>query len=95
MNLLTVSIIVAFLYGSMFWGIFPIKPEISWESHLWGSASGFLLSIYYRRQGPPRPEMGWENEPDEEETAGEEFNEEITPEEENRMGTQNTSNYLV
>lgn len=80
LNLLTVSIIVAFIYGSMFWGIFPIKPEISWESHLWGSASGLLLSIYYRHQGPPRPEMGWENEPDDEETDEEEINEEITPE---------------
>jgi membrane associated rhomboid family serine protease len=75
LNLLTVSIIVAFLYGSMFWGIFPIKPEISWESHLWGSASGFLLSIYYRHQGPPRPVMGWENEPDEEEDENAEISE--------------------
>lgn len=77
MNLLTVSIIVAFLYGSMFWGIFPFKPEISWESHLWGSASGFLLSIYYRHQGPPHPEPAWINEPDDE-SSDDEFNEEIT-----------------
>lgn len=80
LNLLTVSIIVVFLYGSMFWGIFPIKPEISWESHLWGSASGFLLSIYYRHEGPPLPEPAWINEPDEEEPGDEEFNEEITAE---------------
>lgn len=80
LNLLTVSIIVVFLYGSMFWGIFPIKPEISWESHLWGSASGFFLSIYYRHQGPSRPEPAWINEPDEEESGNEEFNEEITAE---------------
>lgn len=51
-NLLTIGIIVVFLYGSMFWGIFPIKPGISWESHLWGSASGILLAYYYRNQGP-------------------------------------------
>ncbi|HEY3369855.1 MAG TPA: rhomboid family intramembrane serine protease, partial [Prolixibacteraceae bacterium] len=49
-NLLTIGIIVIFLYGSMFWGIFPLKPEISWESHLWGAASGLMLSIYYRHQ---------------------------------------------
>lgn len=66
-NLLTIGIIVVFLYGGMFWGIFPIKPEISWESHLWGSASGFLLSIYYRHQGPVRPEPVPEDEPDDEE----------------------------
>jgi membrane associated rhomboid family serine protease len=84
-NLLTIGIIVVFLYGSMFWGIFPIKPGISWESHLWGSASGVLLAYYYRNQGPVRPVSSWENEPDddEEETASEEINEEITPEESN------------
>lgn len=65
-NLLTIGIIVVFLYGSMFWGIFPIKPEISWESHLWGSASGLMLAFYYRHQGPVRPKASWENEPEEE-----------------------------
>ena len=64
-NLLTIGIIVIFLYGSMFWGIFPLKPEISWESHLWGTASGILLSFYYRHQGPVRPSASWENEPEE------------------------------
>ena len=66
-NLLTIGIIVVFLYGSMFWGIFPIKPEISWESHLWGAVSGLLLAFYYRSQGPARPLASWENEPDDEE----------------------------
>lgn len=81
-NLLTISIIVVFLYGSMFWGIFPIKPEISWESHLWGADSGLMLAFYYRHQGPVRPVASWENEPEEEDSDSdeEEFNEEITPE---------------
>lgn len=87
LNLLTVSIIVVFLYGSMFWGIFPIKPEISWESHLWGSVSGFLLAIYYRNQGPKRPETGWENEPDDDETSEEEYSDEIAPETDNQTET--------
>lgn len=73
-NLLTIGIIVVFLYGSMFWGIFPIKPEISWESHLWGSASGLMLAFYYRHQGPIRQTASWENEPEEEDDE--------TPEEE-------------
>lgn len=63
-KLLTIAIIVVFLYGSMFWGIFPMKPGVSWESHLWGGASGFLLSIYYRKQGPQRHRYDWEDEPD-------------------------------
>ena len=73
-NLLTIGIIVIFLYGSMFWGIFPLKPGISWESHLWGAASGLLLSLYYRDQGPVRPKASWENEPEEEDSPEEEWN---------------------
>ncbi|HZL08946.1 MAG TPA: rhomboid family intramembrane serine protease [Prolixibacteraceae bacterium] len=81
-NLLTIGIIVAFLYGSMFWGIFPLKPEISWESHLWGSASGLMLAFYYRHQGPVSPKASWEDEPDDEDDSlDEEFNAEITSEE--------------
>jgi membrane associated rhomboid family serine protease len=80
-NLLTIGIIVVFLYGSMFWGIFPIKPEISWESHLWGAASGLMLAYYYRHQGPVRPVASWENEPEEEDSDDEEYNEEVLPEE--------------
>ncbi|WP_339736723.1 rhomboid family intramembrane serine protease [uncultured Sunxiuqinia sp.] len=64
-KLLTIAIIVVFLYGGMFWGIFPLKPGVSWESHLWGAASGLLLSIYYRNQGPQRPHFEWEDEPEE------------------------------
>jgi len=79
-NLLTIGIIVVFLYGSMFWGIFPIKPEISWESHLWGAASGLMLAFYYRHQGPVRPAASWENEPEDEESDEEEYNDEISPE---------------
>ena len=73
-NLLTIGIIVIFLYGSMFWGIFPFKPGISWESHLWGSASGLMLSVYYRHQGPIRPKASWENEPDEDDSTDGEWN---------------------
>ncbi len=80
-NLLTIGIIVVFLYGSMFWGIFPIKPEISWESHLWGAASGLMLAYYYRHQGPVRPVASWENEPEEEDSDDEEYNEEVLQEE--------------
>jgi len=88
-NLLTIGIIVIFLYGSMFWGIFPIKPDISWESHLWGALSGLILSWYYRHQGPVRHKTTWEEEPDEEEdsTDAAEWNvpmEEERKEEENK-----------
>jgi membrane associated rhomboid family serine protease len=51
-RLLTISLVVSLVYGGMFWGIFPIKPEISWESHLWGGISGFALAIFFRNSIP-------------------------------------------
>ncbi len=65
-KLLTIAVIVVFLYGGMFWGIFPIEASISWESHLWGSLSGLVLSLYYRNQGPRRTRYEWEDEQDDE-----------------------------
>jgi membrane associated rhomboid family serine protease len=54
-SLLTISLIVALIYGGLFWGIFPIKPEISWESHLWGAISGFGLAWFFRHSIPKAP----------------------------------------
>jgi membrane associated rhomboid family serine protease len=51
-RLLTISMIVALIYGGMFWGVFPVKPEISWESHLWGGVSGLVLAFLFRKSAP-------------------------------------------
>jgi membrane associated rhomboid family serine protease len=51
-NLLAISLLVIFVYGSMIWGIFPYRPDMSWESHLMGLTVGALLSLYYRHEGP-------------------------------------------
>ena len=61
-NLLALSMLVIFLYGSMVWGIFPIRPGMSWEGHLWGSVAGIILAIYYRKQGPQKKKYSWEIE---------------------------------
>ncbi len=66
LRLLTISVLVVFLYGGMFWGIFPMKPEISWESHLWGSLSGVALAIYYRKYVVRREKFDWEDESEDE-----------------------------
>ena len=63
-RLLTISMIVSLVYGGLFWGIFPVKPEISWESHLWGGISGFALAFFYRNSAPVNPP---ENEVEEDE----------------------------
>lgn len=66
LRLLTISLVVVFLYGSMIWGIFPLFPEISWDGHLMGAASGAILASLYYKQGPPVPI--YEPETDDEET---------------------------
>lgn len=53
-HLLTISLLVAFVYGSMVWGIFPLEEKVSWEGHLSGMAAGILLAFYYRQYGPQR-----------------------------------------
>jgi membrane associated rhomboid family serine protease len=52
-NLLAISLLVTFLYGSMVWGIFPYRPEMSWESHAAGMFTGICLAFIYRHEGPP------------------------------------------
>ncbi|MCX6222172.1 MAG: rhomboid family intramembrane serine protease [Bacteroidia bacterium] len=77
-RLLTISLVVAFFYGGLFWGIFPIKPEISWESHLWGALSGFALAVLFRKSAPAKPE---EQEEEDDVVEGEWMAEEVEEEE--------------
>ena len=66
-SLMAISLLVVFLYGGMIWGVFPIYEKVSWESHMLGSIAGFFLAVYYRHEGPQKPEYFWEDEEDEEE----------------------------
>lgn len=69
--LVAVSLIVAFVYGGSVWSILPITElvdaSISWEGHLSGAISGLLMAVVYRREGPQKPEVVWEEEEEEEE----------------------------
>ena len=49
-RLLTVALLVVFIYGSMIWGIFPYDWKISYESHLSGAIIGVVLSRYFRQE---------------------------------------------
>ena len=63
-RLLSLTLIVGFLYGSMIWGFFPeFFPDknISWEGHLFGFVSGLLLAIYYRKEGPEEEVFVWDD----------------------------------
>jgi len=67
-NLLAISLLVVFLYGSLVWGILPFDYKISWESHLFGSLTGLFLALAYRHYGPPPPkEISDENDENEDE----------------------------
>lgn len=57
-NLLALSLLVVFLYGSMIWGLVPADPQVSYEAHLSGAIMGALLAVYFRNSPPrhfPRP----------------------------------------
>jgi len=61
-RLLTLSVVVVFLYGGLVWGLLPIRPEISWEGHLSGAIGGIILALYYRKYIIRREKFDWEYE---------------------------------
>lgn len=61
-RLLALSMLVIFLYGGMVWGIFPIRPGMSFEGHLWGSIAGIILAFHYRGIGPQKRKYSWDLE---------------------------------
>jgi membrane associated rhomboid family serine protease len=64
---MALSLLVAFVYGEMVWGIFPgFRLEISWESHMLGAAAGVIMAVWYRAEGPQRPVPFYEREGEEE-----------------------------
>ena len=67
---------MVFLYGSLFWGLFPIEQSISWEGHLGGALTGFLLALLYRKEEPVEEvrehEPEWEEDFEEDEAYWEE-----------------------
>lgn len=67
-RLIAISFIVILFYGGMIWGAFPLKVDLpySWEGHLWGAFIGLLLAFLYRKQGPQKPVIVFDNEDDDE-----------------------------
>jgi membrane associated rhomboid family serine protease len=66
-KLMAITLLIAFLYGGLVWGIFPqLFPHqpISWESHLMGLLAGAVLAVYYRKSGPQKEEYVWEEDED-------------------------------
>lgn len=63
-QLSALSLVVIFLYGGLFWGIFPFKWNLiySWEGHLSGTIVGVVLAVFLRNEGPKRKKYQWEIE---------------------------------
>ncbi|HRH36916.1 MAG TPA: rhomboid family intramembrane serine protease [Flavobacteriales bacterium] len=67
-TLMALTLLVVLLYGSMVWGVFPIVPDLSWESHLSGAVVGAFLAWYHRGVPPavsdPKPSFADEEDED-------------------------------
>jgi len=62
------SLLVCFLYGASVWGVLPILPGVSWETHLAAALIGLILAIALRHLDiPPRKRYAWEDETNENE----------------------------
>jgi len=60
------SLLVAFLYGSTVWGVLPIEPGVSWQTHLAAALIGLALAVALRHLDvPPRKRYDWEDEAEE------------------------------
>ncbi len=57
------SMIVAFMYGSLIWGVLPVNPKYSWETHLAAAVIGVVMALLLRdRDVMPRVRYSWEDE---------------------------------
>ncbi len=67
-RLVSFSMLILFLYGSMIWGFFPeFFPEqnISWQAHITGAVVGLVFSLFFYRYAP-KPKKYFDDEDDDE-----------------------------
>ena len=94
MQLMGVSLIVSFLYGSMIWGIFPSEESISFEAHLFGAIAGLILAFYYKKEYAKPDKYNLNVHPEFEEFV-EEYNKELKIKEANEyLDKMNTTTSL-
>jgi len=76
---IAISLLVTFLYGGLIWGVLPIDPDVSYESHLGGFIIGVVCAIIFRNTDPKEiKKYDWE---DEEETEDEYTDDDFNPDE--------------
>ena len=60
------SLLVAFMYGTLVWGVLPIRSGVSWETHLAAAVIGAVMAIALRHVDVPPPvQYSWEGETEE------------------------------
>jgi membrane associated rhomboid family serine protease len=63
---IALSLLITFLYGSLVWGVLPIDPKVSFESHLLGAIAGAVCAVIFRKSDPVI-KYDWEYEEESEE----------------------------
>jgi membrane associated rhomboid family serine protease len=63
---LAAALLISFMYGALVWGVLPIEPGVSWQTHLAAALIGVAFAIALRHLDiPPRKRYAWEDEKDE------------------------------
>ncbi len=61
-HLTALALVVVFLYGGLWWYVFPIDPAISWEGHLSGFVIGLLFAFLFKTVPVQNKRYEWEKE---------------------------------
>lgn len=61
-QLTALALVVVFLYGGLWWYVFPIDPAISWEGHLSGFIVGIAFAFIFKGIPLENKKYEWEKE---------------------------------
>lgn len=61
-QLTALALVVVFLYGGLWWYVFPIDPAISWEGHLSGFIVGILFAFLFKSVPLENKKYEWEKD---------------------------------
>jgi membrane associated rhomboid family serine protease len=78
---IALSLLITFLYGGLVWGVLPMDPKVSFESHLLGAIAGAVCAIIFRKTDPViKYDWEYEEEEDDDDENGGEYYFEEDPE---------------
>lgn len=59
---IAISLILIFVYNSLFYGLLPVDEKISWDGHLSGFIMGIIAAFIFKSD-KTKPKYDWEDEP--------------------------------